>query len=103
LLAVGSLGLAQNVLVARWRSDPSSFGVYLKYRRVFGEMPPMDTLLALEAASLWVGKSLLNVFFPGDLLPEEVAKWEEFRLRNEARGQTQQSPKPEGWIAHART
>ncbi|KAF7512060.1 hypothetical protein GJ744_002773 [Endocarpon pusillum] len=103
LLAVGGLGVAQNVLVAGWRCNPSSLGVHLKYREVFGEMATMDTLIALETAYPLFGKSLLPVFFPGDLLPEEVAKWEELRLRAESRGQNPTPPKPEGWIAHART
>lgn len=103
LLAVGGLGMAQNVLVAGWRSSPSSLGVHLKYREVFGEMATMDTLIALETCYPLVGRSLLAIFFPGDLLPKEVNKWEELRQRAEIYVNNQRPQKPEGWIAHANT
>jgi hypothetical protein len=111
LLAVGGTGMLQNVLVAGWRRDPSALGVHLNFRHVIGEMTAMDTLLALEARYTRAGRSLLPIFFPGELRPEETAKWEELEKRaceDQERARLQQqmmtpSSMPESWTAHART
>jgi hypothetical protein len=111
LLAVGSIGILQNVLVAGWRRNPSALGVHLDFRKVIGEMTAMDALLALEAEYTRVGRSLLPIFFPGELLPEEVAKWEALNLKAVqeeecARLEAEEGPtmaEPESWVAHAKT
>jgi hypothetical protein len=41
-------------------------------------MTAMDALLALEPSYLKAGKSLLPIFFPRELLPEEMEKLTEF-------------------------
>ena len=112
LLAVGGIGILQNVLVAGWRRDPSALGVHLNFREVIGEMTTMDALLALEAKYTKVGKALLPIFFPGELLPEEFARWEvlnvkavekeEERARLKAQGKSTIAV-PESWVAHAKT
>ena len=111
LLAVGGIGMVQNALVARSRRDPGTLGVHLEFRRVIGEMQAMDALLKLEARYPKVGGSLLPIFFPGELLPEERASWdvlraqvvqqEEERVRLSA--QEKGSERLESWTAHART
>lgn len=110
LLAVGGIGILQNVLVAGWRRDPSALGVHLEFRRVIGEMTTMDALLALEAEYTRLGRSLLPIFFPGELLPNEVARWEALTVKavqdELARPKAQGKPTttaPESWVAHART
>ena len=109
LLAIGGIGMAQNVLVAGWRCDPSSLGMHLDFRGVIGEMAAMDTLLAVEASFPSAGTSLLPIFFPGKLLPHEVEQWdaldartEEERARIQKEGRYAHCPK-EGWNAHAKT
>lgn len=111
LLAIGGTGILQNVLLAGWRRNPSALGVHLDFRGVIGEMTTMDALLALEDRHLGVGRSLLPIFFPGKLLPEELDKWEalEVKAKEEelvSRKQTQKPSivvKPESWTAHAKT
>jgi hypothetical protein len=111
LLAVGGIGILQNVLAAGWRRDPSALGVHLYFLSVIGEMTAMDALLALEDRYAKVGRSLLPFFFPGQLLPEEVARWEALSVKNAqeeevAQTKTQRKPiivVPESWTAHAKT
>jgi len=111
LLAVGGIGILQNVLVAGWRRDPRALGVHLDFREVIGEMTTMDALLALEAKYARVGRSLLPIFFPGELLPEEVARWEALNVKlvqeeERARLKAQGKPTiavPKSWVAHAKT
>ena len=110
LLAVGGIGILQNVLVTGWRRDPSTLGVHLDFREVIGEMTTMDALLALEAEYTRVGRSLLPIFFPGELLLEEVARWEALNVKavqeESARLKAQGKPTiavPESWVAHAKT
>lgn len=110
LLAVGGIGIMQNVLVAGWRRDPSALGLHLDFREVTGEMETMKSLLALEAKYKNVGKSLLPIFFPGPLLPHQSLSWEALTL-NAAQNQQAQlhasnivsAPHIESWTAHART
>jgi hypothetical protein len=111
LLAVGGIGILQNVLVAGWRRDPSALGVHLDFREVIGEMTTMDAILALEAKYTRAGRSLLPIFFPGELLPEEVARWEALNVKSVqeeegARLKAQGKPTiavPQSWVAHAKT
>ena len=111
LLAVGGVGILQNVLVAGWRRNPSALGVHLDFRKVIGKMTTMGTLYALEAEYVGVGRFLRPIFFPGELVPEEAARWkaldikaaqEEARTRLEAQGKPT-ATMPESWTAHAKT
>ena len=111
LLVVGGIGILQNVLVAGWRRKPSALGVHLDFWQVIGKMTTMDSLLALEAEYAGVGRSLLPIFFPGELLPEEVVKWEALKLKaveedKRVKLKAQGKPmlaEPESWVAHAKT
>lgn len=67
LLAIGSVGIVQNIFVAGWRRFPEAFGVPLLFDGVIGEPKVMDTLFAVEKAYPRLGKSMLAVFFPGNL------------------------------------
>ncbi|KAI4268628.1 MAG: hypothetical protein L6R38_007785 [Xanthoria sp. 2 TBL-2021] len=111
LLAVGGIGIFQNVLVAGWRRKPSALGIHLEFRGVVGEMTTMDALLALESRHTRAGRSLLPIFFPGALLPEETVKWQALEieaLREKEQAQLagqdgSTNAVPESWIAHAKT
>ncbi|EJT70666.1 hypothetical protein GGTG_11689 [Gaeumannomyces tritici R3-111a-1] len=78
LLAVGGVGILQNVVVVGWRRGPGALGVHVEFRGVVGEMTAMDAQLDLEAKYPRAGGSSLPVFFPGMLLPREAAKWDAF-------------------------
>lgn len=76
LLAVGGLGIIQNIYVAgRWR-DPAAFGIPLIFEDAFAETKTMNTLYTVEDRYPGVGRSMLENFFPGvKLRPDEVHKW----------------------------
>jgi hypothetical protein len=71
----------------------------------------MHELLALEDKYTKVDRSLLPIFFPGELLPKEVARWEGLSVKavqeeKVARAKTQGKPitvVPDSWTAHAKT
>ena len=108
LLAVGGIGILQNVIVAGWRRHPSTLGIHLVFCEAVGEMTTMDALLAVEKKYPGVGKNLLPVFFPGALLPAEVQQWEALAARapqSSAFVQSVSQPQAvqESWVAHAKT
>ncbi|KAA8651596.1 hypothetical protein EYZ11_002215 [Aspergillus tanneri] len=77
LLAVGAVGIAENILVAGSPRMPAAYGVHLAFQEVIGEAKVMDTLFAVEKAYPHVGRSMLDTFFPGKLRSKELARWEE--------------------------
>lgn len=94
LLAVGGVGMLQNIFVAGWPRRPENFGIPLEYVTTIGNRKVMKTLFELEEGldtRLWgLGCAMLNEFFPGDL-PIEDMKWNGYkerakRRRHEAQG-----------------
>lgn len=81
LLAIGGIGILQNIYVAGQMRFPDAFGVPLKFEGVIGEIKVMKTLFAVEGKYPRLGKSLLDTFFPGKLRPDEYQKWEEFERK----------------------
>lgn len=76
-LAIGGVGILQNIFVAGWRRFPRAFGVPLNFEAVIGEPKVMDTLFAVERAYPHVGRSMRDTFFPGKLRAGEVKEWDE--------------------------
>lgn len=81
LLAIGGIGIVQNVVAVGWRRNQGALGVHLEFREVIGEMATMESLDSLETKYASVGKSLLPIFFRGNLLPEEVARWKSLEVK----------------------
>jgi len=79
LLAVGGIGIVQNIYVAGAQRKPENFGVRLEYVTVFGNTNVMETLFQVEEKYENVGRSMLANFFPGDLQEEEKVRWEAFK------------------------
>ncbi|RAL06648.1 uncharacterized protein BO97DRAFT_309947, partial [Aspergillus homomorphus CBS 101889] len=75
LLAIGGIGILQNVFTAGARRTPESFGFVLKFEEVIGHFKVMETLVQVEKKYPRTGKSMLPTFFPGELLPAEVKLW----------------------------
>ncbi|KAK5378695.1 hypothetical protein LTR11_004390 [Exophiala xenobiotica] len=75
LLAVGGIGILQNIFVAGWRRLPKAYGMPLTYVDVIGEHKVMDTLFAVEEKYPHIGASMRKTFFPGKLRANEVQKW----------------------------
>jgi hypothetical protein len=78
LLAVGGIGILQNVFVAGWRRHPRDSGIPIDFVTVFGDMNAMNTLYAVEDAYPYLGRSLLETFFPGKLRPDEQDRWDDY-------------------------
>lgn len=77
ILAVGGIGILQNIFVAGWRRSPEAFGIPLTFDRVIGKPKVMDALIEVEETYPHVGRSMLDTFFPGRLRPVEEARWRE--------------------------
>lgn len=86
LLAVGGIGIVQNVFVAGWSRRPENFGIPLDYVNVFGQKKVMDTLLDVEKSYPGLGQSMRDEFFPGKLHPEEVKMWERVQTDGGVKG-----------------
>ncbi|KAI0399685.1 hypothetical protein F4802DRAFT_540274 [Xylaria palmicola] len=78
LLAIGSLGILDNIYVAGVSRSPEDFGVPLEFVAVIGHRKVMQTLLEVEARFPRVGRSMLATFFPGNLRQDEIDRWNEF-------------------------
>lgn len=76
LLAVGSFGMVQNVVVAGAKRGASTTGIHLKMVEKIQQQKVMDALMDLENAYETVGRSLIDEFFHGKLRPAETQWWE---------------------------
>jgi len=85
LLAIGGVGILQNVTVAGMRRKPGAFGVHLKFKEVFAYHKTMQTLYKIEEKYPQAGRSMLATFFPGDLRPDEEVKWADFKREVEVK------------------
>ncbi|KAK6376144.1 hypothetical protein LTS17_007395 [Exophiala oligosperma] len=77
LLAVGGIGILQNIFVAGWRRSPQAYGIPLTFVEVIGKTKAMETLFAVEEKYHHIGASMRDTFFPGKLRENEVWRWEE--------------------------
>jgi len=77
LLVVGVLGMIQNIIVCGAPRDPSAFGIHLRFKEVIVEKKVMEALKAIERKYPYVGRSLVDVYFPGGLRPDEEEYWKE--------------------------
>ncbi|KAH8701574.1 hypothetical protein BGW36DRAFT_101414 [Talaromyces proteolyticus] len=75
LIAVGGIGMLQNIFVAGWRRTPAAYGVPLEFVEVIGEVKVMQTLMEVERKYEKLGKSMLGTFFTGDLRENELQEW----------------------------
>ncbi|KAI2618342.1 hypothetical protein GGR54DRAFT_149899 [Hypoxylon sp. NC1633] len=81
LLAVGGIGIMFNVYVAGKQSDPATNGLPLRFVEVLGHHKVMEALFLVEEAYPHVGRSIRDLFFPGELRKEEYTKWEDYKKR----------------------
>ncbi|KAF5699217.1 hypothetical protein FMUND_14859 [Fusarium mundagurra] len=78
LLAVGGMGILQNMYVAGTSRPPEAFGVPLEFVEVMGKPKVMDTLFEVEECYPRLGKSMLPIFFTGELRENEQEKWDNY-------------------------
>ncbi|KAI0824379.1 hypothetical protein BC628DRAFT_1279436, partial [Trametes gibbosa] len=79
LLAVGGLGMVQNVVAAGAQRSADALGFHFEPSTkadVVRENKVMQTLMSVEEKEPGVGLSMLPLFFPGDLRAEEQAHWD---------------------------
>lgn len=88
LLAIGGIGILENIFVAGPPRHPAAFGMPLNFENVIGEAKVMDTLFAAEQGYPGAGRSMLDTFFPGKLRPKEQARWDEFERLADALDQS---------------
>ena len=81
LLAVGGIGMLQNIAVASVERSPSALGIHLDFVGVVGHYSVMETLFELEERYPRIGANMLPTFFPGKLREEETNRWDEFAAR----------------------
>ncbi|KAH7091139.1 hypothetical protein FB567DRAFT_518041 [Paraphoma chrysanthemicola] len=80
LLAIGGIGMLQNIYVAGARRRPGAYGIHLDLKECITNRKVMQTLMETEEKYPRVGKSLLTIFFPGKLRDAEVEWWEQHGL-----------------------
>lgn len=71
LIAVGGIGMLQNIFVAGWSREPQALGLPLKFKTVIGSPKVSAALIEAERAVPKVGRALVGTFFPGGLFPSE--------------------------------
>ena len=79
-LAVGFLGMVQNVFVAGAPREPSAFGIHLDLIECFQDGKVMRVLQSTEEAYPGTASHLVKTFFPGGLRPDEEEIWVRLRL-----------------------
>ncbi|OJD36806.1 uncharacterized protein BKCO1_900050 [Diplodia corticola] len=79
LLGVGFLGMVQNVTAAGKARDPSAMGVPMESVDEICDGRVMEVLQKTEKKYPKVGLSLLPIFFPGELRPDEREFFDEMK------------------------
>ncbi|KAK7449707.1 hypothetical protein VKT23_013180 [Stygiomarasmius scandens] len=72
-LAIGFIGMLQNVVAAGVRRDPAALGFHLENRIEIHKEKVFAALQEAEKREPKVGLALLDIFFPGGLRSEEEA------------------------------
>jgi hypothetical protein len=80
ILAIGGIGMLQNIYVAGARRRPGAYGIHLDFKECITGQKFMPTLMEAEEKYPKVGKALLKIYFPGRLRDEERAWWEKHGL-----------------------
>jgi hypothetical protein len=71
LIAVGGIGMLQNIFVAAWSRRPEALGLPLKFQSVVGSPKVFTAIVESEKAYPKVGRALVGTFFPGGIYPKE--------------------------------
>ena len=74
LIAVGSIGMLQNIFVAGWSRKPQSLGLPLKFDGVIGHRKVIEALYKVEERLPKAGQRLAGQFFPAGLRKDEEDK-----------------------------
>ncbi|EKM55703.1 uncharacterized protein PHACADRAFT_184478 [Phanerochaete carnosa HHB-10118-sp] len=94
LLAIGGVGMLQNVISAGVRRRADALGFHLKCYKIHKDEKVFKALQGAEDIEPHVGLALLDTFFPGGLREEEE-KWREDK-KKEKKGGEQEKRRQEG-------
>ncbi|KAF7796992.1 hypothetical protein EIP86_008181 [Pleurotus ostreatoroseus] len=78
-LAIGALGMIQNAIAAGAKRSCGALGFHLERKHLIRARKIFTVLQIAEEREPFVGLSLLPIYFPGGLLPEEIA-WRNDRM-----------------------
>ncbi|KAI1176860.1 hypothetical protein F4777DRAFT_236376 [Nemania sp. FL0916] len=78
LFAIAIIGMLHNIYVATASRSPEDFGVLLKFVEVIGHHKVMEALFEVERRYPGVGRSMLPVFFSGQIRQDERDQWHKF-------------------------
>lgn len=97
LVAVGGIGMLQNIFVAGARRTPEAVGVPLEFKEVICETKVLNTLLEVERKYPRLGRSMLDTFFPGGrFTQDELARWREVEAPEEGTLESESSSMRDG-------
>ncbi|RSL42339.1 hypothetical protein CEP54_015510, partial [Fusarium duplospermum] len=86
LLAIGGIGILQNVFAAGKARHPTAYGMPLTLVEVIGSPKVMQTLFEVEDKYPYVGANMVDTFFPGGKLRDsEEKRWGKLAEEAEAR------------------
>ncbi|KAK3177384.1 hypothetical protein K4F52_009822 [Lecanicillium sp. MT-2017a] len=86
LLAIGGIGVVQNIVVAGRMRYPTAYGIPLTLVEVIGLPKVMETLVEVERKYPYAGANMLGTFFPGGTLKDdEKTTWNNLANSVEAR------------------
>jgi hypothetical protein len=85
LIAVGGIGMLQNIFVAGWTRKPEALGVPLDFKGVIGSPKVMDVLLEVERMYEKVGWNMVGTFFPAGIRDNEQAKFDAIKEEHKRR------------------
>ncbi|OQN96510.1 hypothetical protein B0A48_17083 [Cryoendolithus antarcticus] len=86
LLAIGGVGILQNIFVAGKMRYPRAYGIPLTFVEVIGLPKVMDTLFVVEKKYPCAGANMINTFFPGgNLRDNDQRTWDDLARSATAR------------------
>jgi hypothetical protein len=85
LIAVGGIGMLQNMFVAGWSRKPEALGVPLDFKGVIGSPKVMDVLLEVERMYEKVGWNMVGTFFPAGIRDNERAQFDAIKEEHKRR------------------
>lgn len=81
LVAVGGVGILQNITFAGIPQHLRAYGIYIEFVEVIADSKVMQAIYKVEDAYPRLGWSMLSTFFPSRLGPGEERNWAEYERR----------------------
>lgn len=85
--------MMHNVMVAGLPRTPEAFGIPLKLEECILDRKVMQALMKVEERHPRLGASMLQIFFPGKLFPDEEAFWKRKAQEADQQDAAKKAPK----------